>query len=368
MISRDEEFEQILQACLDLVLSGQENVDSVLRRYPKQADELRSQLEAALWLQSRQEAVSPAPEFMAQSRNRLLKTIQAGPGPPPLGQWESFLARLNQKQLTYQLLAASVVVVCLLLSTVFAAVASQGSIPADPLYPMKISLEKSQLALTFSDASRARLHINFAQRRLSEIQLLVARGDFNRLHQTVDDFASQAKEASELLHSLVGAHPEQALAMARDLYSAMKEQSTILEGLAEAVPPEPKAEISRLSAFTTTFTLDAQGIGAEAEKTVTLTVTPTLISLTPPVDMPTVIATPIPQATDSPIYTPVPATATANSTLPGTEVPTLSNSINDATAFPVITEEPVPTRKPTITKKPLPNPTRRPPRPTKKPK
>jgi hypothetical protein len=46
--------------------------------------------------------------------------------------------------------------------------ASTGALPGDPLYSVKRSTEKAQLALAGSDASRGRLYLEFARSRLTE--------------------------------------------------------------------------------------------------------------------------------------------------------------------------------------------------------
>ena len=57
-----------------------------------------------------------------------------------------------------------------------AAAASDNSLPGDPLYPVKLGVERAQLATTFDSAARARLELQFADVRLAEAQRLFAAG------------------------------------------------------------------------------------------------------------------------------------------------------------------------------------------------
>ena len=77
MTRRLDEFEQILDICLEQIQSGQKSLDSALAQYPGIAAELRPRLEAALWLDGRKSSLDPRPGFVAASRNRLLSQIKS---------------------------------------------------------------------------------------------------------------------------------------------------------------------------------------------------------------------------------------------------------------------------------------------------
>jgi uncharacterized protein DUF5667 len=77
-----------------------------------------------------------------------------------------------------------------------AAVAASGSaLPGSLLYPVKRAVEKIDLALHRDPASQARLHLEFAQRRLTELSDLLA---LRRAGETVDIGAAMSAYQSEV--------------------------------------------------------------------------------------------------------------------------------------------------------------------------
>src|SRR6185436_12299533 len=56
------------------------------------------------------------------------------------------------------------------------AFASQDALPGDPMYGIKRVAESTGYALTFGEQAKARRHLEQAQRRLDEVEGLVARG------------------------------------------------------------------------------------------------------------------------------------------------------------------------------------------------
>jgi hypothetical protein len=72
-------------------------------------------------------------------------------------------------------LVASVAVFLLLFAGwVWASNASYGTLPGDRNYPLKLSLEKVQLALAFNPSQKAKLQVEFTSRRLEEMVELAA--------------------------------------------------------------------------------------------------------------------------------------------------------------------------------------------------
>jgi hypothetical protein len=95
-------------------------------------------------------------------------------------------------RLAFVLIAAAVTVVLL----GGAAVAASGSaLPGGLLYPVKRAVERIDLALHRDPASQARLHLEFAQRRLTELSDLLA---LQRAGQTVDIGAAMSAYQAEV--------------------------------------------------------------------------------------------------------------------------------------------------------------------------
>ena len=379
MGSKRDDIEQILQSCLEMIRTRQETVDSALARYPEQAEELRPLLETASWMHEQREANAPRPEFVAQSRQRLVARLELEKTgnyaqAPPSGistLWSSLASLFTQKRFAYQFAIATFLLIFLVVSTSGVAFASQWTIPGDTLYPVKTSLERVQLALSLSEARRAQLHIAFAERRLVEIQNLVMESRFEYLHSAVGAFESQAMQATSSLHSLDQKDAARAMQLASELKRIIGEQAAILPVLMQLSPAESRIEIQRLEVLVATIADEIGDIQATPSGTLTPTPTATPSSPTPvsptvgsptAVDTPTVAVTPLPSATLDPRFTPTPVVSGTPGATTGTPMPT---TVNTGSNQPVPTvapnnEEVPPAKKP---KKPHPNPPRKPPKP-----
>src|SRR5207245_10732202 len=71
---------------------------------------------------------------------------------------------------------AGALAAALLVGGLTAAAASDNSLPGDPLYGIKLGVERARLATTFDSAARVRLELQFADVRLAEAQRLFAAG------------------------------------------------------------------------------------------------------------------------------------------------------------------------------------------------
>jgi hypothetical protein len=75
--------------------------------------------------------------------------------------------------------------------------ASGDAIPGDPLYSVKRSTEKAQLALAGSDTSRGQLFLEFARTRLDEANAV--KSNASGLHRVLDDMDSETQQGVKLL-------------------------------------------------------------------------------------------------------------------------------------------------------------------------
>ena len=98
----------------------------------------------------------------------------------------------SRRRLIVTLLAAAISV---LLLTGSAVAASAGALPGQLLYPVKRAVEKIDLALHGDAASQARLHLQFAQRRLDELSTLL---ELRRSGQNVDIGAAMRAYQAEI--------------------------------------------------------------------------------------------------------------------------------------------------------------------------
>jgi hypothetical protein len=150
-------------------MDDKHNLQEVLRRYPADRDELIALLRLSVDLGGL-EAPAADPAFRLRARNRMLA---AAAHRRQARRWNPFAALPRP---VVRLAYTGAIAVALAAGGVSAAAASGDSLPGDPLYGVKLGVERVQLATTFDSAARARLQLQFADVRLAEAQRLFAMG------------------------------------------------------------------------------------------------------------------------------------------------------------------------------------------------
>jgi len=125
------------------------------------------------------------------------------------------------------------------------ALASQGSLPGEPLYPVKRAIENVRSGFTPSESGKGAVLLDDADRRLSEVAQL-SRGDseakVSEIKETLDAFADQAKKASDLLLSnYQDSHDADSIEKLHAFTSDSIDQLTVLEPL---LPDEAKQALT----------------------------------------------------------------------------------------------------------------------------
>ena len=376
---KQDKVELVLESCLEMIHSGQETIDSVLTLYPNLADVLRPELETALWLGEKRKVLDPRTGFVYASRGRLIAQVQQENG------FEKALPRFWllgltgqfwPKKLMLQIALAMVLIIALVIGTSGIALASQSAIPGAPLYPIKIALENAELAITSGSMGDARLHIEFAQRRLSEVQSLVLEGKYEYISQTVTDFEHQVGEAVRYLKAAAGRDSFLAKTLATSLQETLSGQAKLVAILAGIAPPDAKIEMERALHISQSGIVEMQGLVIRIENTSTpttaasATLTPTFnptYTSTPEQGIyiqntPTYVVTSSSTVTESPTDA---STPTIGFTPTATETPrpkraTPTPEPPTRTPLPTWTHEPPPTSTP-VPPTATPLPTRRPP-------
>jgi hypothetical protein len=172
------------------------NLQDVLRRYPAERDQLIELLRLSVDLGGLAPGGPTAdPAFRLRARNRMLAAAadrRRARRWNPLGSLPRPAARLA---------FAGALAVAVLVGGLTSAAASGNSLPGDALYPIKLGVEQTQLALTFDPVARARLHAQFAEVRLREAQRLVAAGRVQDGVRQVDQYDSAVAQFN---HALAG--------------------------------------------------------------------------------------------------------------------------------------------------------------------
>jgi hypothetical protein len=89
--------------------------------------------------------------------------------------------------------------------------AAGNALPGDALYPLKLNLEQARVALTINRVRKAELHLEFAQRRMEEINALASLGQYERVSPLAKQFNHQMSLALGAAQDLRDLEPEEAL-------------------------------------------------------------------------------------------------------------------------------------------------------------
>ncbi len=143
------------------------------------------------------------PEFVADLRERLMVAAMSELPVAPAGERDD-VARLTIKPSRTRRerrVGIALGAVAILGATTSMAVASQGAIPGDPLYPVKRALENTQAGFSVGDDAKGETILGNASGRLDEVDELARRDDPDAklVTQTLNTFTDQATQAGDLL-------------------------------------------------------------------------------------------------------------------------------------------------------------------------
>lgn len=369
---KQDEIGRILDACLDLIASGSATVESVLEQYPDYSEQLRPPLEAAVWLQSRKEVFNPRPGFVKLSQRRLVNRFKQQEEETSAFETLSripafFLERRVAVQYSALLTLTAVLLFVGYRSTQFLV---QRSIPGDPLYGTKISQEELQVKLSSNEENQTRLRIEFAQRRVIELQELVLVGRTDLVDATLKNFEFQMSQAASGILTVAKVDEVKAAQLSSLFEQTLQVPVNNFVGIVDSQPELASQQfMDRFLALASgpfeerPFEFVMVEVSATPTATATFTSTPTFTATATF----TSTATLLPQST---------ATATTQASQPdaATSTPTPKPETRTgptATAVSTPTSAPTPTTPPTVTQAPTPTDQATPeptPERTKKPK
>jgi hypothetical protein len=250
MAGKQFQNEAILQTLLEMIQKGEADINRALEQYPEQAGELRPLIETALWLQESAREFEPLPGFIHTSRQRLISQIQrsqviaqeerktlTGGGPR---WWENVFGR---RKLAYSLVTLMMLCVFLFTSVSGVAYASQSSLPGGALYPLKTSLEQASLTISLSQTIDARLHIRYAERRISEVIILSTNGEYARMDEPLANYEGHVEQAIQLIQNIAGQDANGAKTLADSLQQALASETQQLSGVSQAAPQNARPNL-----------------------------------------------------------------------------------------------------------------------------
>ncbi len=172
-MKRSRKFENVLDECLERLLAKGETIEDCLKNFPEHADELEPLLEMAL-ATKQASAIQPRSEFRDKARYQFYSALQEMEGKrsyPVFGWWPRWATVVA-------------VVLALLLAGSGTVAAASGSMPDEPLYPVKLATEQAQLVLTPSALGKAELYAKLADRRVLEIVRMADKSKPEQIERT----------------------------------------------------------------------------------------------------------------------------------------------------------------------------------------
>ena len=163
--------------------------------------------------------------------------------------------RRGTRERRLALLASSVVLVG---GSAGMAVAAQGSLPGDALYPIKRGLEKAQTEVSRNDTSKGHDLLAQADHRLAEVQGIVGTDAETRVADTIEDFNAQATAGSDLL---LGSFEEtQDAQLVTDVRTFARDALSTLQTVAASADAESQDDLADAAAVL--LDIDASATGA----------------------------------------------------------------------------------------------------------
>ncbi len=172
---KDKEFDNILDECLERILTRGETIEQCLESYPEQSAELEPLLQTAL-LTKRASAIKPRPEFRERARYQLRSALQEM---EEKRERRPFFFGWQPRWAT-----AVIVVLVFLLASGGTVAAAGNSMPDEPLYPVKLATETVRLTLTPSALGKAELYVKLVDKRVEEIIKMADKGKMKHVERT----------------------------------------------------------------------------------------------------------------------------------------------------------------------------------------
>lgn len=238
------EKSELLSQALEQLESGQETVESFLAKVPEHAEELRPKLEAALWLRLRKQSLDARPGFMTDSRAHLERNLQsAQPSVKRVGIFQRWFATPLPRNPLLETLSLLTLIVCVVFVAHNVILMSALSLPGEPFYAVKLSLEQSRLAFTFDPQKDALLQIEMSQQRTSEIIELILNQDYQALPHATQRMEKHLLLTLTSLQEMKKSNPLEGQQLEQSYAQALATENMILSILLDTYPVEERQYI-----------------------------------------------------------------------------------------------------------------------------
>ncbi len=239
-MNKDRQIEKIIEDNLPAIRSGLETVDSILDKYPQDANTLRPELEAVSWLVNARQPLEPRPGFIAASRKVLEQHITSM---PPRTVWQRLFTRYTPQHWIFNIASPVLLFVLIALVINSLVLSARLSIPGDPFYSTKLVIEDFQLAFTFNPEVKTDLYIQFSRERTTEFVELVLDGDYQYLPAAAARMESEIIASLHSLNNLAAQETKEEIPMVIKLRETLSSEITLLDMLRSTSPSSARPGI-----------------------------------------------------------------------------------------------------------------------------
>jgi hypothetical protein len=190
-------------------------------------------------------AFEPRPGFVRASRRRVLAQLPTARARRPRLGWR-WARATGWRSPALQGVLTGLLVLMLFFSANRLASAAPAWLPGDLLYPLKPLAEDAALLTSLSSEKDAELHIEYANRRLVEIQSLALEGRYELIPTTVEGLDRHVTDALVAVSQVSGQRQETARSLARRLDHTLSSQLGVVSVLSGAAPGAARAQLHRL--------------------------------------------------------------------------------------------------------------------------
>jgi hypothetical protein len=232
----DERIIEAIDGCTSLIEAGA-GIGDCLKLYPdleeRELRQIIDLVEAALAVKKaypESMAATPTKRYIETGRRQFLAAIGAKgevEEQQPAALFPSRVIGLIRNAYTVTAAAAAAIIVLAGGLVHY----SSDSLPGSALYTVKRMTETAQLAFTFDENSKARLHYELAQKRIAEVDRLIKSGNessVSGVNNIYDDAKENLSEASEIAKANTGGNKAKLKENIDNLNKTIKEQSTKL--------------------------------------------------------------------------------------------------------------------------------------------
>ncbi len=181
-----KEFDDILNECLERLSKG-ETTEKCLASHPEHAAELEPLLRTAL-VARKASTIMPSADFRSRARLQFRQALfEAGqPKPHHFFGWQPRWATV------------AIAVLILVVAGSGTIAAANNAMPDEALYPVKLTAERVQVALTPSDAGKAQVYAQLADKRVAEIIKMANKGKPEQVEKTTERLDTNLKKVAKL--------------------------------------------------------------------------------------------------------------------------------------------------------------------------